>query len=175
MLDTNCFVDASRNPEDAAALSEFCAWAAPGLYLPPARWSRPNSEREPVASRTGVFSTGTSCRPTCVVVDLRIRRRQRGRPWDDTREAGAIRILSSDETEAPDFSAPGTWTRSCSRRSEVPPGRRSLERLKLAFVAPSVLEVHRISRRSPRHVANAAGPCCSRRARANVPFSAPVH
>jgi predicted nucleic acid-binding protein len=33
VLDTNCFVDASRNDAEAAALSEFCIWAAPGLYL----------------------------------------------------------------------------------------------------------------------------------------------
>lgn len=33
VLDTNCFVDASRTDEDAAAFAEFCAWAAPGLYL----------------------------------------------------------------------------------------------------------------------------------------------
>ncbi len=33
VLDTNCFIDASRTNEDVAALAEFCAWAAPGLYL----------------------------------------------------------------------------------------------------------------------------------------------
>ena len=33
VLDTNCFVDASRRDDDAAALAEFCARAAPGLYL----------------------------------------------------------------------------------------------------------------------------------------------
>ena len=33
VLDTNCFVDASRGDDEAAALAEFCAWAAPGLYL----------------------------------------------------------------------------------------------------------------------------------------------
>lgn len=33
VLDTNCFVDASRTDADAAALMGFCAWAAPGLYL----------------------------------------------------------------------------------------------------------------------------------------------
>lgn len=33
MLDTNCFVDASRTDAEAAAFAEFCAWAAPGLYL----------------------------------------------------------------------------------------------------------------------------------------------
>jgi predicted nucleic acid-binding protein len=33
VLDTNCFVDASRGDADAAALAEFSAWAAPGLYL----------------------------------------------------------------------------------------------------------------------------------------------
>jgi predicted nucleic acid-binding protein len=33
VLDTNCFVDASRTEAEANALSEFCAWAAPGLYL----------------------------------------------------------------------------------------------------------------------------------------------
>ena len=33
VLDTNCFVDASRIEADAAALAEFSAWAAPGLYL----------------------------------------------------------------------------------------------------------------------------------------------
>ncbi len=33
VLDTNCFVDASRHTEHAAAFAEFCAWAAPGLYL----------------------------------------------------------------------------------------------------------------------------------------------
>ena len=33
VLDTNCFIDASRTEAEANALSEFCAWAAPGLYL----------------------------------------------------------------------------------------------------------------------------------------------
>jgi predicted nucleic acid-binding protein len=33
VLDTNCFVDASRTEGDANAFSEFCARAAPGLYL----------------------------------------------------------------------------------------------------------------------------------------------
>ena len=33
VLDTNCFVDASRTDGQAAAFAEFCAWAAPGLYL----------------------------------------------------------------------------------------------------------------------------------------------
>src|SRR6266536_2293714 len=33
VLDTNCFVDASRNDAEATAYSEFCIWAAPGLYL----------------------------------------------------------------------------------------------------------------------------------------------
>ena len=33
VLDTNCFVDASRTDGDAAAFGEFCARAAPRLYL----------------------------------------------------------------------------------------------------------------------------------------------
>lgn len=33
VLDTNCFVDASRHPADTAAFAEFCARAAPNLYL----------------------------------------------------------------------------------------------------------------------------------------------
>jgi predicted nucleic acid-binding protein len=33
VLDTNCFVDASGSDAHAAAFAEFCAWAAPGLYL----------------------------------------------------------------------------------------------------------------------------------------------
>lgn len=33
VLDTNCFVDASRTESDARAFADFCAWAAPGLYL----------------------------------------------------------------------------------------------------------------------------------------------
>jgi predicted nucleic acid-binding protein len=33
VLDTNCFVDASRTDDGAAAFAEFCAKAAPGLYL----------------------------------------------------------------------------------------------------------------------------------------------
>jgi predicted nucleic acid-binding protein len=33
VLDTNCFVDASHGDVEAAALAEFSAWAAPGLYL----------------------------------------------------------------------------------------------------------------------------------------------
>jgi predicted nucleic acid-binding protein len=33
VLDTNCFIDASRTHAEAAAFVEFCAWAAPGLYL----------------------------------------------------------------------------------------------------------------------------------------------
>jgi len=33
VLDTNCFIDASRTDAEAAAFTEFCAWAAPRLYL----------------------------------------------------------------------------------------------------------------------------------------------
>ena len=33
VLDANCFVDASRRDDEAAAFAEFCARAAPGLYL----------------------------------------------------------------------------------------------------------------------------------------------
>ena len=33
VLDTNCFVDASRRVEEAAAFAEFCARTAPRLYL----------------------------------------------------------------------------------------------------------------------------------------------
>jgi predicted nucleic acid-binding protein len=33
VLDTNCFVDASRTNAAAAAFTEFCTWAAPTLYL----------------------------------------------------------------------------------------------------------------------------------------------
>lgn len=33
VLDTNCFVDASRTDAQAAAFAEFCAWSAPELYL----------------------------------------------------------------------------------------------------------------------------------------------
>jgi predicted nucleic acid-binding protein len=33
VLDTNCFVDASRTEAHATAFAEFCARAAPGLYL----------------------------------------------------------------------------------------------------------------------------------------------
>jgi predicted nucleic acid-binding protein len=33
VLDTNCFVDASRTEAGAAAFAEFRAWAAPGRYL----------------------------------------------------------------------------------------------------------------------------------------------
>lgn len=33
VLDTNCFVDASRTDDEAAAFAEFCARAAPALYL----------------------------------------------------------------------------------------------------------------------------------------------
>jgi predicted nucleic acid-binding protein len=33
VLDTNCFVDASRTATDAHAFAEFCARTAPGLYL----------------------------------------------------------------------------------------------------------------------------------------------
>ena len=33
VLDTNCFVDASRKAGEAALLAEFVAWAAPGIYL----------------------------------------------------------------------------------------------------------------------------------------------
>ena len=33
VLDTNCFVDASSTDDQAAAFAEFCARAAPGLYL----------------------------------------------------------------------------------------------------------------------------------------------
>ena len=32
-LDTNCYIDASRNPTELAALQEFVARAAPGLYV----------------------------------------------------------------------------------------------------------------------------------------------
>ena len=33
VLDTNCFIDAARGDPAAAAFAEFCAWAAPTLYL----------------------------------------------------------------------------------------------------------------------------------------------
>ena len=33
VLDTNCFVDASRDPDARAAFDTFCAQAAPGLHL----------------------------------------------------------------------------------------------------------------------------------------------
>jgi len=33
VLDTNCFIDASRDPVARAAYEGFCAQAAPGLYL----------------------------------------------------------------------------------------------------------------------------------------------
>ena len=33
VLDTNCFVDASRTDAEARVFAEFCAWAAPRLYL----------------------------------------------------------------------------------------------------------------------------------------------
>jgi predicted nucleic acid-binding protein len=33
VLDTNCFIDASRTDAEAVALAEFSVWAAPGLYL----------------------------------------------------------------------------------------------------------------------------------------------
>jgi predicted nucleic acid-binding protein len=33
VLDTNCFIDASGTDAEAAAYAEFCARAAPGLYL----------------------------------------------------------------------------------------------------------------------------------------------
>ena len=33
VLDTNCFVDASASDQAATAYEEFCAWAAPRLYL----------------------------------------------------------------------------------------------------------------------------------------------
>jgi predicted nucleic acid-binding protein len=33
VLDTNCFVDASRDPDARAAFNTFCARAAPGLHL----------------------------------------------------------------------------------------------------------------------------------------------
>jgi predicted nucleic acid-binding protein len=33
VLDTNCFVDASRSEAHARTFADFCAWAAPGLYL----------------------------------------------------------------------------------------------------------------------------------------------
>jgi predicted nucleic acid-binding protein len=33
VLDTNCFIDASRTDDGAAAFEEFCAQAAPRLYL----------------------------------------------------------------------------------------------------------------------------------------------
>ena len=32
-MDTNCFVDVSHGDAEAAAFAEFCAWAAPTLYL----------------------------------------------------------------------------------------------------------------------------------------------
>src|SRR5262245_9250463 len=33
VLDTNCFIDASHTDGQATAFAEFCAWAAPRLYL----------------------------------------------------------------------------------------------------------------------------------------------
>jgi predicted nucleic acid-binding protein len=32
-LDTNCYIDASRNPDFLEELSRFAAWSTPGLYL----------------------------------------------------------------------------------------------------------------------------------------------
>src|SRR6266542_70052 len=32
VLDSNCFVDASRTDVEAAAFAEFCTWASPRLY-----------------------------------------------------------------------------------------------------------------------------------------------
>ena len=33
VLDTNCYIDASRDSETLAALARFKAWSAPGLFL----------------------------------------------------------------------------------------------------------------------------------------------
>ena len=33
VLDTNCYIDASRNPDFLDDLSRFSAWSTPGLYL----------------------------------------------------------------------------------------------------------------------------------------------
>jgi predicted nucleic acid-binding protein len=33
VLDTNCYIDASRNEEALAGLARFSSWAAPGIYL----------------------------------------------------------------------------------------------------------------------------------------------
>jgi len=33
VLDTNCYIDASRNREALAQLARFSSWAAPGLFL----------------------------------------------------------------------------------------------------------------------------------------------
>jgi predicted nucleic acid-binding protein len=32
-LDTNCYIDASREPEELAQLTRFSSWSAPGLFL----------------------------------------------------------------------------------------------------------------------------------------------
>jgi predicted nucleic acid-binding protein len=33
VLDTNCYIDASRDVDELTSLAEFTSWAAPGLYL----------------------------------------------------------------------------------------------------------------------------------------------
>lgn len=33
VVDTNCYIDASRDPNELAALTRFVTWSAPGLYL----------------------------------------------------------------------------------------------------------------------------------------------
>lgn len=33
VLDTNCYIDASRDVDERTSLAEFTSWAAPGLYL----------------------------------------------------------------------------------------------------------------------------------------------
>jgi len=33
VLDTNCYIDASRDPDELASLTHFASWSAPGLYL----------------------------------------------------------------------------------------------------------------------------------------------
>lgn len=58
VLDTNCFVDASRTAAGAAAFAEFCSWATPRLVMPDDLKERLGAfvPPPPSASRTSTYA-----------------------------------------------------------------------------------------------------------------------
>ena len=110
VLDTNCFVDASRGDAEAAALAEFSAWATPGLYLRPvvAAELSPAQAAPRIAGRWNA----RSCRCTYVVdagesvagmggIGNDARSARRGRRTRALRGPSTFRIRHRDRTVVP--------------------------------------------------------------------------